>query len=370
MRPTISPAEAAVQERESGAGQVSRTRWMVRRVAPDCLTRQLITCVLESGRQEPGGGSFLPPGDLEILEMPLDGPGGREALCRILSTQGRSREQVAREAQLIVDRQRSRGERWGHVVVVREGREMVFAAAATETAGRAGLILASEEISREHIEGAAGCMRRLVEGGRNRSISLLEVLVDPNQPLMAEILEQAGFRRLTVLHYMSRWVQQPDPEGIRAEVTLSWTSYSEDIRGLFLQALEASYEDSGDCPELTGLRRTEEVLAGHAEAGRFTPDRWWVVRSGNDVAGVALINELESAPASEVVYLGVSKKFRRGGVAGAMLRRALQQARGKGDRIMTLAADRRNEPALAFYRRWGFERSLERAAWIATNVAP
>ena len=49
--------------------------------------------------------------------------------------------------------------------------------------------------------------------------------------------------------------------------------------GIFERAIERSYEQSLDCPELSELRTVQDALAGHRAAGTFDASLWWVSRS-------------------------------------------------------------------------------------------
>jgi ribosomal protein S18 acetylase RimI-like enzyme len=128
--------------------------------------------------------------------------------------------------------------------------------------------------------------------------------------------------------------------------------------------LLATYNDSLDCPELTGLRPIEDILAGHRAAGQFDPRLWELFLVDDEPAGCLLLAPLHTAPSLEVVYMGVVPEHRGRGVGDALLRRALQQCREHGARLLTLAVDGRNAPAKRLYERFGLKTVARRDAYL------
>src|SRR5207245_274261 len=60
---------------------------------------------------------------------------------------------------------------------------------------------------------------------------------------------------------------------------------SEANEAAFRDVLVQSYEGTLDCPELNGVRTIGEILAGYRAAGPFSPERWWLVRAGDEPPG-------------------------------------------------------------------------------------
>jgi ribosomal protein S18 acetylase RimI-like enzyme len=132
--------------------------------------------------------------------------------------------------------------------------------------------------------------------------------------------------------------------------------------------LERSYAQSLDCPELTGVRTTSDVLAGHRATGEFDPGLWSVAMRGEEPVGILLLAPIPNASIAELVYCGVAQPARRKGVAHALLLRALTLTRSVSATSLTLAVDHRNVPARRLYDRWQFVPFAARAAWIATPL--
>jgi GNAT superfamily N-acetyltransferase len=165
--------------------------------------------------------------------------------------------------------------------------------------------------------------------------------------------------------YLKRAVSLGAPS-TPAPLGLEWVPYAPDRETLFERAIQRTYVQSQDCPELTDLRETADVLAGHRATGVFDPGLWWVAMRGDEPVGAILLNRLETEPALEVVYMGVAQLARGQGVADALLARAVDQAAGIGANILTLAVDQRNTPARRLYARWAFVETGVRDAWIAS----
>jgi mycothiol synthase len=196
-----------------------------------------------------------------------------------------------------------------------------------------------------------------------RGLYYVQALVEPKAVGKRELLRAGGFRHLTQLIYLQRsasfpWFDPPD----RREAT--WVAYSDRRHETFAQMLLATYEDSRDCPELTGLRSIDAVIASHKAAGEFHPALWEIARIDGENAGCILLSPLLRAPLMEIVYMGVASAWRRRGVGRLLLRRALQQCRAAGARELAAVVDRRNGPARQLYACFGFKPTAAREAYI------
>jgi mycothiol synthase len=190
-----------------------------------------------------------------------------------------------------------------------------------------------------------------------------QALLEPSAAAAAALLERTGFRPLATLEYLERdalhpWVDPPAP----AEA--EWVQYQENTHEQFAQTVLATYRDSQDCPELTGLRPIDDILAGHSASGRFDPQLWELARVDGRVAGCLLLAALTHAPLLEVVYMGVVPEFRRRGVGQLLLRRALEQCHTAGARRLTVVVDERNAPAKRLYARLALSPVARRKAFF------
>lgn len=250
-----------------------------------------------------------------------------------------------------------------------DGDRLVAAVLGLVGEGATALVLLSNELKQpKAYDGTLAALRRLVEASRRRSIGLLEVLTAPGAETQGSVLHKGGFRLLTRLRYLRRTLALV-PDTPRDSPDLDWVPFSPAVQPLFERALELTYAQTLDCPELSGIRTTSDVLAGHRTTGVFDPALWWVATRDQEPVGVLLLSRLASHPALEIVYMGVAQPVRGQGVAHALLRRAFDAAGNDGAKELTLAVDERNAPARHLYARWGFTEFGRRDAWIASPGA-
>jgi GNAT superfamily N-acetyltransferase len=197
-------------------------------------------------------------------------------------------------------------------------------------------------------------------------VSLSQVVGPHGESNWDAILEQSGFTRLTNLIYMARSIHIEnarvlEPCGHNGR----WVTYSAEAEPLFCEAIERSYVQSMDCPEIANMRTARQSLLSHRAVGNFDPAKWFVLSEGDRPQGVLLLNRVCNEPLIEIVYMGVSQVARGRGVGDALMRKALRVAEANSMRLI-LAVDARNEPAKRFYVRWRFAEIERRAAWIAS----
>lgn len=228
--------------------------------------------------------------------------------------------------------------------------------------GRTGLVFMSRA-KKKDVHGMAQLVDVAVGHVPPSQVTLSQALLSPGEGLQRSALEMAGFDVLTTLCYMQLRVTPRAPRPTPPDnVTLS--CWAEDRREQFMAMLDASYEDTQDCPKLRGLRDTRDVLAGHMATGRFEPSLWTLVRVDDEPAGVMLLNPVPAAACVELVYLGLAAKFRGRKIGALLLRHGMWQCGQRGQPYLTLAVDEHNAPAMKLYRRFGFSRTSKKLAMI------
>ncbi|MFG0258943.1 MAG: GNAT family N-acetyltransferase, partial [Phycisphaerales bacterium JB041] len=199
---------------------------------------------------------------------------------------------------------------------------------------------------------------RLARDGYGERAHLIQALAQPRERWAAASFETAGLRRLTDLHYLAKSLQLRDsvgpvaagepvsplggglwPPGIRVRAMDSSPESERDLRC----ALEASYEDTLDCPELAGMRTLDDIIAAHRDVGAFDPAMWWLVERENTLAGCVLLNACPAQACVELVYVGISPLVRGMGLGRLLLQRAIAAAAPQG-RELRCAVDARNSP--------------------------
>jgi ribosomal protein S18 acetylase RimI-like enzyme len=236
---------------------------------------------------------------------------------------------------------------------------------AVPSPGRTAMIFASHAASETEAIRIGGLIDHVCRELAGLQIDLAQALLDPLELLERRSFEAADFWHLAKLSYLERAIPRPGstppplwPPGVSVQ------PYDESQRDHVLTALEASYENTLDCPALCGLRETRDVLEGHRATGQFEADLWTVLRIGEEIGGVLLLNPCPGSHTIELVYLGLAALARGRGLGTQLLRHGLALIAGRRERLLTLAVDERNAPALSLYKHHGFRRVLRRDALI------
>ncbi len=206
-------------------------------------------------------------------------------------------------------------------------------------------------------------LRTALEEMAPRRLHFAQALVPPGAGSLREVVTRVGFTWMAPLVYLDRdavhpWVDPPAGDVGR------WISFGPQTYPDFAATLQATYEESLDCPELAGLRPVADIIAAHRASGQFDPQLWQLLRIGEAYAGCLLLARLADGHALEVVYMGVPRSFRGRGIGDVLLRRALAQARDCGAKRLSLAVDDRNVPAKRVYARFGLTPVAQRDAFL------
>lgn len=235
------------------------------------------------------------------------------------------------------------------------------------------------------VDEVASCLRAAVAWVREEAVDrvhLLQALPGPDDHLIIDACERAGFTRLGGLIYLSGRVPSGAemacggvamlgnrasalPEGFSIRTVRSGESGLEADRPMLLRVLDRSYEQTLDCPELCGLRDTADVLDSHQMTGAFDASLWFVALRGDEPVGCALYSLARSGHSIELVYLGLAPEVRGRGLAAHLLWQGFHAARLRGIDEMTCAVDERNVPAIGLYGRSGMFDVARRVALVA-----
>ncbi|HZW11454.1 MAG TPA: hypothetical protein VFF69_16255, partial [Phycisphaerales bacterium] len=175
------------------------------------------------------------------------------------------------------------------VFVSGPGSPQRFGGEQDQAAERAAAVLAALRLARaEHGEG----------------VGLVQALAEPGETWAIEGFRLAGLRQITELLYLSRSMRgserrdviAPDgavrpeagswPEGVRVRAL----GEGESDESALERALELSYRDTLDCPELAGLRTLPDIIASHRAVGEYDPSLWWLVERDGGAEGCVLLN--------------------------------------------------------------------------------
>jgi mycothiol synthase len=200
---------------------------------------------------------------------------------------------------------------------------------------------------------AAGVLKYLVRQAPAWDLAFFQAMVTDEKSLIGQIYLDAGFVPLCRLMIMEA---AADPQvRVPDDADVTWIPFGPDTEQRFAHVILSSYEGSRDCPRLTGLRTGTEILAGHRCSGLFEPEGWQLLYHRRQDAGVLLMNRTEeSSDRLELIYMGLAPWARGQGLGDKILNRAFQAARQLGKKVIRLAVDCDNVPAVRLYRRFGF----------------
>lgn len=233
--------------------------------------------------------------------------------------------------------------------------------------------------ARERVE-RVGCINAACEffggNGSGRDVRLAQALPEPQEPWAVRAFLGAGFVSVGDLAYLRRpvWPLAAAPEvrwpaGVEIR-NVEGVAPGNSDRRLLIEALNRSYEDTLDCPELCGLRETEDILESHRSTGVFNPRLWWLVLLNSQPQGCMLLSRSPDHNSVELVYLGLSPMLRGKGIGKALLEMGLSRLAGVPADHVTCAVDLRNEPARRVYERLGFKEFGRRVAMVRPVLAP
>ena len=262
----------------------------------------------------------------------------------------------------------------GDLWLARHDRRPVAAALLVTGPGSAAMLFHSPIRTRADIDHHAQLLRTVCQPRETSKLRLIQSLLDPHQRLERQALESASFEALAVLVYMQRAAQpaegsrpdQPPSPLDPRDPAIQTLHYTAARRDLFARAIQASYEQTLDCPRLLGVRSMDDIIDGHMATGEFNPRLWHVFVKDDEPVGVMLLASLPAKQAVELVYLGVSLPWRGRGLARRMMTLALDVAARAGASSMLLAVDEQNTPALRLYRSLAFRPTARKTAMIRT----
>lgn len=187
---------------------------------------------------------------------------------------------------------------------------------------------------------------------RDQGVRVAQALLDTSELQSAKPLIRAGFVHLTSLLHLRHelelatdWLGRPE--------RLGFAAYGDVEPRQFADVLSATFEESLDCPEVSGARTAaESVEAHHPTNAPWGP--WWLADRHGLPVGVLLLNPSDEG-GWNVAYVGVVPQARRRGHGRELMRKALFEAKAAGVPWLDLAVDARNGPARALYHSLGFE---------------
>jgi len=190
------------------------------------------------------------------------------------------------------------------------------------------------------------------------NVHIAQALLECDKTTQGMAIERAGFDRVGDLLYMVA-LPQPFPSAPPAESSpgtagLEFVPYSSETEERLQQAVEATYRETLDCPQLDGVRDISDVLAGYRSNGEFDPRRWLIVRHAGADVGCLLLTDYPDTGHWELIYMGLTPEVRGRRLGIEVVRHALWLTQQAGRERLILAVDADNAPAIDVYVEAGF----------------
>lgn len=248
--------------------------------------------------------------------------------------------------------------------VALRGGTMVGASWSNFMAGHCAAVWVPRLVAGESETVASYLLDALQDRLARDGVHLAQALLDPHDILGAHRLSRHAFTKAADLEYSFWTVGTVTCSQSLGPSPLSFERYCPDRHRRFAEVVEQTYQATRDCPELNGLRDTQDVLDGYRHTGQFHPDHWLLAQHQGADVGCLLLADHEQHNQLELVYMGLIPSARGFGWGRLLVRHAQQIAGERGRQRLVLAVDANNGPAIDTYAAAGFVRCDQRQVFI------
>ena len=238
------------------------------------------------------------------------------------------------------------------LITALRGEQVVGAALVRKQPGQVAQVWTPRLVDHEPADTAVKLLTAAACAAGQWRCSLVQAVLEPKYDIEYSALEGAGFERIADLLFLVSWLQEAPAE--LPPWSFELVTYRGQDRARQAAVIEATYDGTLDCPRLNGVRRAEDVVAGHESNGVFDPNNWFFVRLGGQDIGCLLLAEHGNGENWELVYVGLTPAARGRGYGLQLIQSAQSMARRKGASQLLLAVDAANAPAVASYLAAGF----------------
>jgi mycothiol synthase len=183
-------------------------------------------------------------------------------------------------------------------------------------------------------------------------VCMAQMLLETVTAEEEQILKAGGFDYLTDLLYLV--CLEEDFPHVPLPSPLEFEAYNSQNNDRLAQLVDATYQETLDCPKLNHVRQLDDVLEGYRATGEFSPSRWLIVRYENRDVGCLLLADHHQYENMELVYMGIIPAVRGLHLGVDIARHAQWVARQTGRQRLVLAVDAANNPAIDMYASVGF----------------
>ena len=219
--------------------------------------------------------------------------------------------------------------------------------------GRLGQIRHVFLAPRETDETAHQLIHQLDQQFATKSVVFALTALREPETMAARWFEACGYEFLcrvdTVCQKLSSQTK-PSPSA-----PLEFVPGAESRREELVAIIEATYQQSYDCPKLQNLRSIDDTLDGYAQRGLVAPNGWSFVQYKGKSIGCLLMTAFESESFWELSYLGLTPTARGQGWGRQIVEYGCFLAAQAGAGLVIASVDQKNEPAKKIYHQLGFD---------------
>ena len=233
------------------------------------------------------------------------------------------------------------------------GQQFVGAAFAQIQTGKTASVWPPQLVPGEPPSTAASLLDAVLRFLEPREVRMAQALLETDAQAEELLLCQGGFTRLSDLFYLA----SPSSEFPTSppDCPLQFETYGPANHRRLASIVEATYQQTLDCPNLNGVRNIEDVLAGYKASGIVDYSRWLIVRKDDADVGCLLLSDFPEYDNWELVYMGIVPSARGHGLGFEIVRYAQWRAYQAGRSRLVLAVDVANKPAIEMYAAAGFQ---------------
>jgi mycothiol synthase len=213
---------------------------------------------------------------------------------------------------------------------------------------------------------ADDCARKLLAASlawlASQQVRMVQSMLVADAGHDADRLQAAGFSHPADLLYLVSL--QPSFPAAPPGARLAFESAAARGEEGLAKLVEATYEQTLDCPSLNGVQDCCDVLAGYRATSSFDPSLWFVARCEDRDVGCLLMADFAELNQWLLVYMGLLPEARGRGLGIELVRHAQWLCSQAGRGRMILAVDADNKPAIDIYAAAGFIAWDRRSVWL------
>ena len=290
--------------------------------------------------------------------VPVSPPRRAEAFALVFSHQ--SPDERQRQVEVLMEAVASGEISPQGLLGTSRGGQLTGAVFAKVEPGRAAMVWTPRLIDGEPKATAAKLLDAASQWLAGRDVRIAQIQVELDHHNDDALARAHGYQSLGDLLYL---VAAEGQFPVRLpQCPLDFEPYDVENHKRLAKVVEATYQETLDCPQLNGVREIEDVIEGYRATGVFDPSRWLIVRHDGKDVGCLLLADHPEHENWELVYMGVAAAHRGHGWGMAIARHAQWLTRQAGRPRLVLAVDAGNAPAIKMYAAVGFQ------AWERRSV--